>query len=188
MPLRPFLASAVMTGFAVAVRFGRQILADAIEVFGMLQAGTAAGGHGHSLSHRADPGTSPGAQLAVAFGAQASFVEPPILASRRERSPEPTVTPSDGESVKMDRAAYCDLRALRNRSDRDLIAGVRARSLGIWHRDREEDRLFHDGLIAGVPKGRGGARHSRLVKSSCVESSRARDALAARVGVHRPRS
>jgi hypothetical protein len=47
--LRPFLVCAVMTGSAVAVRFSRQILADAIEVFGMLQTRTAAGGHGYSL-------------------------------------------------------------------------------------------------------------------------------------------
>lgn len=97
MPLRPFLASAVMAGFAVAVRFGRQILADAIEVFGMLQAGTAAGGHGHSLSHRVDPGTSPEAQFDAAFGAQASFVEPTILACRAadSRFEKGTVARSD---------------------------------------------------------------------------------------------
>ena len=39
-----------MTDFAVAVRFGGQILADAIEVFWMLQAGTTAGGHETQLT------------------------------------------------------------------------------------------------------------------------------------------
>jgi oligoendopeptidase F len=48
--------------------------------------------------------------------------------------PYPTVTLSDGRSVKLDQAAYSDLRALPNRADREKVMSAFFRALGAFSR------------------------------------------------------
>ncbi len=48
--------------------------------------------------------------------------------------PYPTVTLSDGRSVKLDQAAYNDLRMLPNRADRELVMSAFFRALGAFSR------------------------------------------------------
>jgi len=48
--------------------------------------------------------------------------------------PFPTVTLSDGRSVKIDQAAFADLRAVPNRSDRDKVMGGFFKALGGFSR------------------------------------------------------
>src|SRR5213595_1330779 len=48
--------------------------------------------------------------------------------------PYPTVTLSDGKAVKLDQAAYADLRALPNRGDREKVMSAFFTSLGAFGR------------------------------------------------------
>ncbi len=48
--------------------------------------------------------------------------------------PYPTVTLSDGRSVKLDQAAFADLRALPNRADRETVMSAYFKSLGTFNR------------------------------------------------------
>ena len=48
--------------------------------------------------------------------------------------PYPTVTLSDGKSVKLDQAAYNDLRALPNRADREKVMSAFFKTLGSFSR------------------------------------------------------
>src|SRR5213595_914397 len=48
--------------------------------------------------------------------------------------PYPTVTLSDGKAVKLDQAAYADLRALPNRGDREKVMSAFFKSLGSFSR------------------------------------------------------
>src|ERR1700737_1179345 len=67
--------------------------------------------------------------------------------------------------------------------------GVWARSLRVWDRDREADKMREDGVAPGLPSGwHRGAEHPRPAERGRVEPARKREALGVRVAVPRPRA
>ena len=89
--------------------------------------------------------------------------------------PYPTVTLSDGKTVKVDQAAYTDLRALPNRADREKVMAAFFNSLGSFSRtfgttmNGEVQKVLFVAEGAQVSVGAGDdARTARTFRRRCT--------------------
>jgi len=83
-------------------------------------------GAAHTLSEKEEKILASSGQLARGPGNAYSILS-------NADFPYPTVTLSDGKSIKLDQSAYSDLRALPNRADRETVMSAFLKSLGSFN-------------------------------------------------------